>query len=497
MASGSSGRANSGSNGFDFASADILYSYEDYNINQDSSNGGHSSDPVVGSNSSKDFHKSTMTRLSVFPATSYGISSRLSQLEVYCYNLDKSIGEMQSDLSCDHGEEDLKLKSLEKHLQEVHRSIQILRDKQELADTPKELAKLQLVQKESSSSTQSQSNEDKSSPSASDAKKTENFLEMHNQQLALALAHQVAPQQQPVVLPSQPAPQNVIQQQPYYLSANQLPTPVSQTQHPQSQYLPSDSQYWTPPIHEISRIPQPAQSQVNQTPPIQPFPQYQLQWPQQSPQQVPPPQQPSIQPQVRPQSSIVYPPYSSGQPTNASPERLPSSMPMQVSFSSVPPVSSCADAMLYGYTGASRTGPQQPSPQQVKVPFGAQPGDGYGVVGPHQGLPPPGSAYMMYDSEGARAHHPARQPHFPQGEYTPANLSLQNPQPSAAAMVRNPNHSQFVRNHPYNELIEKLMSLGFSGDHVVSVIQRMEESGQHADFNSVFNRLIAKSSGVS
>lgn len=48
-----------------------------------------------------------------------GISSRLSQLELYCYNLDKSIGEMRSDLGRDHGESDSKLKAIEKHLQEV------------------------------------------------------------------------------------------------------------------------------------------------------------------------------------------------------------------------------------------------------------------------------------------------------------------------------------------------------------------------------------------
>lgn len=51
MASGSSGRANSGSKGFDFASDDILCSYEDYG-NQDSPNGGHS-EPVISSSSGK------------------------------------------------------------------------------------------------------------------------------------------------------------------------------------------------------------------------------------------------------------------------------------------------------------------------------------------------------------------------------------------------------------------------------------------------------------
>lgn len=48
-----------------------------------------------------------------------GISSRLSQLELYCYNLDKTIGEMRSELNQDHSDADTKLKSLEKHLQEV------------------------------------------------------------------------------------------------------------------------------------------------------------------------------------------------------------------------------------------------------------------------------------------------------------------------------------------------------------------------------------------
>lgn len=48
-----------------------------------------------------------------------GLSSRLSQLELYCYNLDKTIGEMRSDLSRDNEEADVKLTSLDKHLQEV------------------------------------------------------------------------------------------------------------------------------------------------------------------------------------------------------------------------------------------------------------------------------------------------------------------------------------------------------------------------------------------
>ncbi|PON87802.1 hypothetical protein TorRG33x02_163470 [Trema orientale] len=525
MASGSSGRANSGSKGFDFASDDILCSYEDYG-NQDSSNGSHS-DPVINSSSGKDFHNSRRGRSSVFPAAAYsqpedsfnqdlisaveksmkrnadnlmrfleGISSRLSQLELYCYNLDKSIGEMRSDLIRDHGEADSKLKFIEKHLQEVHRSVQILRDKQELAETQKELAKLQLVHKESSSSSHSQSTEDRASPPTSDPKKTENTSDTHNQQLALALPHQVAPPQQPVAPPQQAPSQNVAQQPSYYLPPPQLPNPPAPAQHPQSQYMTSDSQYRTTQMQDPRAAPQPTQSQVNQTPPLQQFPQYQQQLPQQLPQQVQLPQQSSMQTQVRPPST-VYPPYAPGQPANPPPppETLPNSMPMQVAYSGIPqPGTSRADAVPFGYSAAARAAPQQLPPQQIKGSYGAQPGDGYAAPGPHPALPP-GSSYMMYDSEGSRAHYPPQVPHFTQGGYPPASASLQTPPPNAtpSLMVRNP---QFTRNHPYGELIEKLVSMGFRGDHVVSVIQRMEDSGQPIDFNAVLDRLSAHSSGA-
>ncbi|KAG2326466.1 hypothetical protein Bca52824_009194 [Brassica carinata] len=123
-----------------------------------------------------------------------GISSRLSQLELYCYNLDKTIGEMRSDLTRDNEEADVKLKSMEKHLQEVRRSVQILRDKQELADTQKDFAMLQLVQKDSSSPSHSQQSEE---PVPPEPKKSENTSDAHNQQLALTLPHQIPPQPQP------------------------------------------------------------------------------------------------------------------------------------------------------------------------------------------------------------------------------------------------------------------------------------------------------------
>ncbi|GMI79788.1 FLOE1 [Hibiscus trionum] len=530
MASGLLGRGNSGgSKGFDFGSDDILCSYEDYG-NQESFNGSHAETTIgtTTSSSGKDFHKGRVAR-TMFSPNAYsqpedsyldvtatvektmkkyadnlmrfleGISSRLSQLELYCYNLDKSIGEMRSDLVRDNEDADSKLKSIEKHLQEVHMSVQILRDKEELAETQKELAKLQLVHKDSTSSSHSQSTEERASSPAPDSKKTDHTSEMQNQQLALALPHQVAPPQQAVVPHSQAPPQNFTQQS-YYLPSNQLsnphapaPAPVhvtapaaappplpAPTQLTQSQYLPPDQKYQTSHIQDMSRMP-PQPTHTHQVPLVPSFPQYPQQWPQQlPPQQVQQQQQSSMQPPMRPPTTPAYPPYPPTQSLYPSPpETLPHSTTMQVSYSAVP---SRADTITYGYEMPGRT-----PPQQIKGTFEAQPRDGYQASGSHTPLPP-GTAYMMYDSEGSRTYYPPQQPHFSQGGYPPANVPLQKPS------IRNTGHPQYARNHPYNDLIEKLASMGFRGDHVASVIQRMEESGQPVDFNAVLDRLNVQSS---
>lgn len=512
MASLPSGRGSGGSKGFDFSSDDILCSYEENNTNHDSSNGTHI-DPT------KDFHGSRMTKTSIVPSTAYsspedsfsqdviatveksmktyadnlmrfleGISSRLSQLEIYCYNLDKSIGAMRSDLNSDHEEADSKLKSLDKHLREVHRSVQILRDKQELAETQKELAKLQLVRKESSSSSHPQSIEERSSPSSMDPKRIDNASDTQNQELALALPHQVAPRHQPVAVASSyqmlaPNVSQATQQPHYYMMPTPSPNPQAVAQLPQNQYLPSDPQY---------RIPQPtSSSQVMQSPPVPQFSQYQQQqqWPQQLPQQVQPPQPPSIPSQMRPSLTNVYTPYSTSQATNPLPaETPPNSIPMQMPYSTIPPQgSSRGNEIPYGYGGAGKTVPQQPPPQHMKGSFSAQPGDTFGTSGAHTTLPP-ASSYMVYDGESARAHYPPQSSHFAQAGYPPTSASFQNPAPHTL-MVQSPSQLQFTRSHPYNELVDKFVSMGFRGDHVVSIIQRMEETQQPIDFNSVLDRL--------
>ncbi|KAF3490231.1 hypothetical protein F2Q69_00057537 [Brassica cretica] len=470
-----SGRVNSG---FDFGSDDILRTYDDFTNNQDSSNGSNSDPSIAATNFNKEFHKTRMARSSVFPTSSYsppedslsqdvtatvertmkkytdnvmrfleGISSRLSQLELYCYNLDKTIGEMRSDLTRDNEEADVKLRSVEKHLQEVRRSVQILRDKQELADTQKDLARLQLVQKDSSSPSHSQQSEETPVP---EAKKSESSSDAHNQQLALALPHQIPPQQQQQ------------QQQQYYmpptpqLQNTPAPVPVPAPQS-QPQAPPAQAQFMPPP-------PAPSHPSSAQT---QNFPQYQQNWP--------------PQPQARPQSSGGYPTYSPPPSNQSSVEPSPSSMQMPSTYAGPPQQS------MQGYGYGAPPPPQ--APQQTKMSYSHQTGDAYLPSGP----PPPGYANAMY--EGGRMQYPPPQPppqQQQQGHYMQGGGYAPQQHQAGGGNTGTPPP---VSRSKYGELIEKLVSMGFRGDHVMSVIQRMEESCQPIDFNALLDRLSVQSSG--
>ncbi|CAN8326253.1 unnamed protein product [Cochlearia groenlandica] len=502
MASGLSGRVNSGSKGFDFGSDDILCSYDDY-TKQDPSNGLNSDPAIASANFNKEFHKTRMARSSVSATSLYsppeeslshdltatveiamkkyadnmmrfleGISSRLSQLELYCYNLDNTIGEMRLNLTREHGEADLKLRSMDKHLQEVHRSVQILRDKQELSDTQKELARLQLVHKDSSSSSHSQHGEERVRTPVQEPKKSEHTLDAHNQQLALALPHQIAPQPPP---PAQPQQQNhVIQpQQPHYVVQPQpqaspgqgqyymppAPTPVS-APPTQPQAPPAQGEYYMP------SPPVPSHTSSAQT---QSFPHYQQNW--------------TPQPQARPHSSGAYPKYSPAPPNNqATVEQLPNTMQMQSPYPEPPQQS------LQAYSYGVPPPPQVPQ-QQTKMSYRHQTSDGYLPLGP----PPTGYANTVY--EGGRMQYPPLLPHPQQPHY------LQGPQGGVYTPKQhqegggNTGTPPPVLRSKYGELIEKLVSMGFRVDHVVAVIERMEESGQPIEFNTLLDILSVQSAG--
>jgi len=53
-----------------------------------------------------------------------------------------------------------------------------------------------------------------------------------------------------------------------------------------------------------------------------------------------------------------------------------------------------------------------------------------------------------------------------------------------------------MRGHPYGEMIEKAITMGYPRDQVLNVIQRMTESGQQIDFNALLDRLNESGSGA-
>ncbi|EHA8589696.1 hepatocyte growth factor-regulated tyrosine kinase substrate [Cocos nucifera] len=423
-----------------------------------------------------------------------GISGRMSQLELYCYKIERSIGEFRSDVIHDQDEAEMKFKSLEKHLQEVQRSMQILRDKQDLAETQKELTKLQLGQKESA-----QKNEEAVIPSSSETKQHDDKSDVANRQLALALPHQAVTQASVLLPMHQPAP---VQQGRYIL--NQSSTYYSQHQplhqDQQSQPLQPELQYvqQRPQIQDFPVQAAQQQSQIlNQT--QQPYPQYQQQWPQQPPhqfpQQVVQPQKPVSEAQIGPQAPPPSYPPSPPQPTNPVPESYPGSMAMQVPYTTISqPVGNRPEAVPFGYGGPGGPGntvsqplhqhgsQRQPQPPTSQSSFGPPLSKG-AYVGPAPYTPPLNaqSYNTMYS-------------------YRPSNVSpAQNPQlppPSNAVGVHHPG-LQLMRTQPYGEMIEKVVSMGYARDHAASVIQRMGESGQPIDFNSLLERLNGQAGGAS
>ncbi|KAF8044526.1 hypothetical protein N665_8521s0001 [Sinapis alba] len=140
----------------------------------------------------------------------------------------------------------------------------------------------------------------------------------------------------------------------------------------------------------------------------------------------------------------------------------------------------------YGYGAPPPLAP----PQQTKISYSPQTGDGYLPSGPP---PPPGYANAIY--EGGRMQYPPPQPPPQQhGHY------MQGPQGGGYAPQQhqagggNTGTPPPVSRSKYGELIEKLVSMGFRGDHVMGVIQRMDESGQTIDFNALLDRLSVQSS---
>ncbi|KAL0906847.1 hypothetical protein M5K25_025375 [Dendrobium thyrsiflorum] len=212
---GSSVQAAVGPRLFDFGSDDVLCSFEEYALRLETTDNAKLLD-----SSAKNLHGSRMrspsanvygqpeefSREDVIYAVEKcmkkyadnltmhleGISDRLTQVELHCFKLERSIGEFRTDMIRDQREADLKLNSLEKHVHEVRRSVQIIRDKQELAEAQKKLTKLLFPQKDSTDLSHSQKKDKGLNSVISENKANYESNDVPNQPLALTLPYQIS-----------------------------------------------------------------------------------------------------------------------------------------------------------------------------------------------------------------------------------------------------------------------------------------------------------------
>ncbi|XP_042449214.1 uncharacterized protein LOC122034157 [Zingiber officinale] len=393
-------------------------------------------------------------------------------------------------------------KSVEKHIQEIHRSVYILRDKQELAETQKELAKLQILQNETLQKSENAIVQPVLDPKCQDDKS-------HTANLHLALvppqapspagaSQQVPPYKELLMLHQAPATPSIHQGQivvdeagKYYYVHQSLPQyKDGLPAQPDLQNVLHRSQLQDAPI-------QATQTQTlivnqNQSPPASQYKQLlHPQSDQQFQQLVMQHQPPVPHAQVKPQVVSSYLTYTT-RSVNPVPKTFCSTMPAQVANSGgLQPVVICSEVAPFSY-GSTDTSVSQP-PTNHHAAESKQ----HSVC--RSSLEPDLSKGSYMSSTGAM-YSPIQ---YNLQAYNPAyNYSLSNLQPSAgnqqrpssADLHRDP---QLMQNHPYGEILEKAVAMGYDRNMALSNVQWMVENGQAVDFNSLINRLNRQVAGAS
>ncbi|XP_074568651.1 uncharacterized protein LOC141825166 [Curcuma longa] len=428
-----------------------------------------------------------------------GISGRLAQLEIHCYQLERSVGEFRADFIQDRSDNDLRFKSVEKHIQEIHRSVYILRDKQELAETQKELAKLKILHKETLQKSENVIVQPVLDPKCQDDKP-------HTANLHLPLvppqappagaSQQVPPYKELLMMHQAPATPSIHQGQlvvdeagKYYYVHQPLPQDKDGlAAQPDLHYALHRSQLQDVPI-------QATQTQTlivnqNQSPPSS---QYKQVLPPQSDQQfqqlVMQHQPPVLHAQVKPQIISSYLTYTT-QPVNPVPKTFCNTMPAQVANSGVlQPVVICSEVVPFSY-GSADTSVSRP-PTNHHATQSKQHAVGRSSLEPELNKGSYISTGAMYSPTqyNLQAYNPAY-------NYSPSNL-----QSSAGNQRRPPSadlhcDAQLMHNHPFGEILEKAVGMGYDRNLALSTVQWMVENGQDIDFNSLINRLNRQAAGA-
>ncbi|CAL5370107.1 unnamed protein product [Camellia sinensis] len=430
-----------------------------------------------------------------------GVSARISQIESRTRHLENSVDDLKVSVGNNHGSTDGKLRQMENILREVQSDVQVIRDKQDILEGQLHLAKLQMSKVEQQSDTQNTVQSDSLQLAASAS-------QLSHQQLPPAITQSPSTfsvLQQAAFAPQQPHQQlpPPIVQSPSMLSQPNAPPPASQQNLPPSVPLPN--QFPPNPIPSVHQrepyFPPPSQIQERQyqlpppqhlQPPVPAPLHQQYQPPPPHPQccQPPPQHHPSLspvnppQPQPQPQPSMGHHPDEA--PPYAPPQNYPPSLHQQ------PPHPTSGNPPSHQFFGA---------PSHMYEPPSSRPNSGFSTAygpssGPNELYPYSGSA-SQYGS-GSTKQQPSSvaaqgggtsYPRLPTARILPQAV------PAASGVGGGSGSSGTGNRVSIDDVVDKVVTMGFSRDQVRATVRKLTESGQSVDLNVVLDKLMNDSEG--
>ncbi|KAG8055897.1 hypothetical protein GUJ93_ZPchr0001g32565 [Zizania palustris] len=451
-----------------------------------------------------------------------GIGGRLSQLELYCYKLERSIGELRSDVMDYHSEGTVNFRCLEKNLSQVQKSVQILQDKHDLAETPKELSKLQIAQE-----FPARANEASVFPTFA-ARENDHSTQVAKHEVAFMPLHQVNAMQAPAVpvqssngyilqqlvpvsLSTQQDQQQQSQAAVYYMqNQNHVKCTESeaseavvhvmqpQIQNPEARVAVELSQKSSQvtelyPQTQDQRLHLPAQqieSQAWRTQPGCPVVQQQQYNIQQIPPQIVQQQTSSPQSQSAPQVTVLYPPFSSQKPPSGTTEPLLRNMVVQSPYTSPQQKHHEAMPSFYGQ-GNTILLPSAEHNIQHHQPQPFQP-HGQSSCPPQPGNPTHCNV-VSYPVQGSGQTYSATY-------MSPSNcpvVAVMPQHPASAPMAFHHLGPQLVHNHPFGNMFETASVVGYPLERVESVTLPGVTAAQPVDSTAMADKLNAGSNVTS
>ncbi|WRX18708.1 UBA-like domain DUF1421 - like 2 [Theobroma cacao] len=397
-----------------------------------------------------------------------GLSARVSQLESRTRQLENAVGDLKGSVEFNHGRVEGKIRELGNVLGEVRGGIHDLRDKHEIAEAKLQLAKLTLSKVYQSSSTRVGSAQELSS----------SVPQQSQLQVSVTCPQQLSP------LPSGAAP-NLLQQntQSSHEAATppQLPTqlppgafpciPHSQSNYPLPMLTPDTThQQYLAPLDQQMQQPIPALTQPYQPPPqLSPIPQLS---------------------QLQQQHPLINTVNSHANlPLGYQPKDVPCLPSQSIHKSSVPPAMSPA---AYEYFVSSK---QQIQDQSANNPYKELP-SGYSQPQRIHNLNnqyPYGASSSGYNGSPTKPSQLSPSSVVGAGNsYSrlPTAKILPYALPTASSVDSGSNSSESGNRIRVDDVIDKVVAMGFRRDLVRATVRKLTANGQSVDLNVVLDKLM-------